>query len=122
MNIEILRTYCLSLHNTTESLPFGQEFLVFKVEEKMFALIPLDGSTPSITLKCEPEQAILLRDRYHAVEPAFHFNKRYWNTLYINQDMPSPDVLKWINHSYAAVIAKLPKRIQALYINHINHE
>ena len=122
MNIEILRTHCLSLHNTTESLPFGPDHLVFKVENKMFALIPLDGSVPSITLKCEPEQAIVLRDRYRAVEPAFHFNKRYWNTLYINQDIPATEVLQWINHSYTEVIAKLPKRIQAQYANHIQHD
>jgi predicted DNA-binding protein (MmcQ/YjbR family) len=122
MNIEILRTYCLSLHNTTESFPFGPDILVFKVEEKMFGLIPLDGSEPSFTLKCDPEQVIILRDRYCAVEPAFHFNKRYWNTIYLNRDMPSEDILRWVNHSYAEVIAKLPKRTQALYAEYIKHD
>lgn len=55
MNIEEARQYCLSLKNVTEGLPFGDDFLVFKVEGKMFALIPLDGNEPRITLKCHPD-------------------------------------------------------------------
>ena len=117
MNIEELREYCLSLTNATECQPFGDEYLVFKVENKMFALIPLDGSEPAITLKCDPEEAIILRDHTCAVEPAFHFNKKYWNTIFIDRGMSDNDIKKWVKHSFLQVLAKLPKRIRLIYLN-----
>lgn len=115
MNIEDTREYFLSLKNATESFPFDDVSLVFKVENKMFGLLPLDAQDHSISLKCDPEQAEILRDTYRAVEPAFHFNKKYWNTIYLERDMPDDEIKRWIRHSYQAVIAKLPKRIREQY-------
>ncbi len=115
MNIEEARQYCLSLKNVTEGLPFGDDFLVFKVEEKMFALISLDGNEPRITLKCHPDFTGELRDHFSAVEPAWHFNKKYWNTIFLDRDMSREDICHWISHSYWEVIAKLPKKIKLLY-------
>lgn len=115
MNIEEARQYCLSLKNVTEGLPFGDDFLVFKVEGKMFALIPLDGNEPRITLKCHPDFTDELRDHFSAVEPAWHFNKKYWNTIFLDRDMSREDICHWISHSYWEVIAKLPKKIKLLY-------
>ncbi|MDL2243793.1 MmcQ/YjbR family DNA-binding protein, partial [Bacteroidales bacterium OttesenSCG-928-J19] len=89
--------------------------LVFKVEGKMFALIPLDNPTLQITVKCDPDKAIELREHYTCVEPAFHFNKKYWNTLYPNRDMGDDDIHYWIRHSIDEVIKKLPKRVQETY-------
>ncbi len=117
MNIEEARQYCLSLKNVTEGLPFGDDFLVFKVEEKMFALISLDGNEPRITLKCHPDFTDELRDHFSAVEPAWHFNKKYWNTIFLDRDMSREDICHWISHSYWEVIAKLPKKIKLLYPN-----
>lgn len=115
MNIEEVREFCLSLKNVTECLPFDDENLVFKVENKMFALLPLMPAEPSVALKCDPEQAEILRDKYRAVEPAFHFNKKYWNSVFLEKDMPDQEIKYWIHHSYREVIAKLPKRIRELY-------
>lgn len=115
MNIEDVRVFCLSLKNVTEGLPFGDDNLVFKVENKMFALLPLTSVESSVALKCDPEQAEMLRDKYRAVEPAFHFNKKYWNGVFLERDMPDEEIKYWIHHSYREVIAKLPKCIRELY-------
>jgi Uncharacterized protein conserved in bacteria len=115
MNIEELREYCLSIKGTKECLPFDEVTLVFKVMEKMFAVIPLDNDTLCITVKCDPEKAIELRERFTAVEEAFHFNKKYWNTIYPNMDMEDKDVKAWIRHSVDEVIQKLPKNKQREY-------
>lgn len=115
MNIEEARQSCLSLKNATEGLPFGDDFLVFKIEGEMFALIPLDGGEPRITLKCHPDFIDELRDHFSAVGPAWHFNKKYWNTIFLDRDMNREDICHWIKHSYREVIAKLPKKIKLLY-------
>ena len=117
MNIEEVRAYCLSLKNATESFPFDDINLVFKVEGKMFLVIPLDGNEPRVSLKCSPDYTDELRDRYNAVEGAFHFNKKYWNTIYLERDMPDEEIKHWIHHSFREVIAKLPKKIREIYIN-----
>lgn len=115
MNIEEVREYCLSLKNATESFPFDEVSLVFKVENRMFGLLGLDAADRFIALKCDPEQAEILRDTYRAVEPAYHFNKKYWNAVYLDRDMPEEEIKRWIRHSYDAVLAKLPKKIREMY-------
>lgn len=115
MNIEEVRDYCLSLRNVTECLPFDDVSLVFKVEGKMFLLLPLDAEEPSVSLKCSTDYVEELRAHYAAVEPAWHFNKKYWNTIYLVRDMESEDIKNWIRHSYCEVIRKLPKKIREKY-------
>jgi predicted DNA-binding protein (MmcQ/YjbR family) len=105
----------MSLKGTTESFPFDDVSLVLKVENKMFALIPLENPDWQIALKCDPEKAIELRESYSCVEPAWHFNKKYWNTIYLNRDMNEEEVKFWIRHSIDEVIKKLPKRIRDEY-------
>lgn len=119
MNIEDVRLFCLSLRNTVECLPFDDVSLVFKVENKMFLLLPLDAAEPSLTVKCHPDYVEELRERYRAVEPAFHFNKKYWNTIYLERDMPDEEILDWIRHSYREVIAKLPRKIRDAYAGYL---
>lgn len=115
MNIEEAREYCLSLMNVTECFPFDDVSLVFKVEGKMFLLLPLDADEPCVSLKCSPDYVEELRERYAAVEGAYHFNKKYWNTIYLQRDMPDNEIQYWIQHSYREVIAKLPKKIRETY-------
>lgn len=115
MNVEELHNYCLSFKGVNESFPFDDVSLVLKVLDKMFALIPLDSPELSIALKCDPEKAIDLRERYSSVEPAYHFNKKYWNTIYLNKDMNDEEVKSWISHSVEEVIKKLPKKVQNEY-------
>lgn len=115
MNIEEIRNYCLSLRNTTESFPFDEETLVFKVENKMYLVIALDDPDSHIAVKCDPELVEDLREQYSAVEPAYHFNKKHWNAIYLERDMTATDIIRWIDHSYHEVIAKLPKKIREQY-------
>ncbi|MDR2119787.1 MAG: MmcQ/YjbR family DNA-binding protein [Tannerella sp.] len=116
MNVEDVRFFCLSLKNTTESFPFDDVSLVFKVENKMYLLLSLDNSDPpSVAVKCDPEQAEILRKRYAAVEPAYHFNKKHWNTIYLESDMTGDEIKQWIAHSYREVIRKLPRKIREQY-------
>ena len=97
MNIEEAREYCLSLKNVTECFPFDDVSLVFKVEGKMFLLLPLDAVEPCVSLKCSTDYVEDLRERYTAVEGAWHFNKKYWNTIYLDRDMPDSEIAKALN-------------------------
>ena len=112
MNVEELRDYCLSLKGTTESFPFDEFSLVLKVQGKMFALIPLDNPETQIALKCDPEKAIALREEYSAVVPAWHFNKKHWNTVFIDNRLTRKLICEWIDNSYQLVAAGLPKKLR----------
>ena len=115
MNIEELREYCLSIKNATEDMPFGDDLLVFRVLEKWFAVVPLDDIELKINVKCDPSKAIDLREQYNCVEAAWHFNKKYWNSIILNHDMNDETVKYWIKHSVEEVVKKLPKNIQTAY-------
>jgi predicted DNA-binding protein (MmcQ/YjbR family) len=111
MDIEVFRRYCLSKRGTEETLPFGPDTLVYKVMGKAFALTGLDEPEFRVNLKCDPEQAIELRDQYPGqVLPGWHMNKRHWNTVLFEAGLPD-DVLKaLIDHSYDLVVAGLPAK------------
>jgi predicted DNA-binding protein (MmcQ/YjbR family) len=102
MDIEILREYCISKNGSAESFPFGDNTLVFKVKEKIFALVNLDGDL-SINLKCDPALAIDLRERYSSVTPGYHMNKKHWNTVLLDGSVPDKEVFSWIDHSYGLI-------------------
>ena len=108
MNIETLREYCLTKNNVTESFPFDEVTLVFKVDGKMFVLVNLEGEL-SLNLKCDPELALELRERYQAVTPGYHMNKKYWNTVSLDGTIPDNLVFSWIDHSYEQVLKKTKK-------------
>jgi predicted DNA-binding protein (MmcQ/YjbR family) len=112
MNIEELRDYCLSLKGATEDFPFGEFNLVLKVQGKMFGLIPLDNPEPQITLKCDPERAIQLREEYEAITTAYHFNKKHWNTVKIDPSISTSLLFELINHSYELVVASLTNKLK----------
>ncbi len=109
MNIEELREYCLSKKGTTESFPFDETTLVFKVMNKMFAITDLEKDL-SISIKCDPELAINLREQYPAVKPAWHFNKAHWNNVIIDGSVDVSLIREWIDHSYDLIVSKLPKK------------
>ncbi|MEO1269734.1 MAG: MmcQ/YjbR family DNA-binding protein [Myxococcota bacterium] len=109
MDIESIRTYCLDKPGTTETFPFGDEVLVFKVMDKMYLLTNLERVPLSVNLKCEPAKALDLRAQYDAVQPGYHMNKKHWNTVTLNGDVPSPVLQAWIDDSYALVVSKLRK-------------
>ena len=109
MNIEEIHEYCLAKPGVTESLPFNDTALVFKVMGKMFALLDLSEDSRGITLKCDPELAIELRERHSEVTPAYHFNKQHWNGIHLQGSISNDQLKGWIDHSYKLVVESLPQ-------------
>lgn len=109
MNQEEIRDYCLKKQGVTESLPFNDTALVFKVGGKMFALLDLSEDSRGITLKCDPFLAIELREHHPEITPAWHFNKKHWNTVFMDGSLKKEMVLSLINHSYEIIVESLPK-------------
>jgi predicted DNA-binding protein (MmcQ/YjbR family) len=109
MNIEAIREYCISKKHTTESFPFDETTLVFKLHDKMFALLNLENKT--INLKADPEYAITLREEYEFIIPGWHMNKKHWNTV---DPTKCPAILlkQMIDDSYQLIFDKLPKRLK----------
>lgn len=107
MDIEFLREYCMSKTGVTESFPFDENTLVFKVAGKMFLLTDL-VDTFSMNVKCDPDKALELREHYSCVLPGYHMNKKYWNTVLIDGTVNDTLLIEWIDHSYALVVEALP--------------
>ena len=113
MNIEELRDYCLSKPHLTESFPFDKETLVFKVGEKLFALIGLEHHPAAVNLKCDPDKALELRDTYPEIIAGYHMSKKHWNTIYIQDAELQPKfLLELIDHSYDMVVKGMPKKLR----------
>lgn len=111
MDLETFRSHCLGLEGVTEEMPFGETTLVYKVLGKMFALTDID-SFSSINLKCQPEEAVELRERYPAVQPGYHMNKQHWNTILMDYSIADKLLLQWTKNSYELVVAKMPKKLR----------
>jgi len=108
MDIENIRKICLSKKGVTESFPFDETTLVFKVMNKIFCLLNLDYPH-TINLKCDPERAVMLREEYEDIIPGWHMNKKHWNTLQLTGTLKNSLVEELIEHSYNLVAAKLNK-------------
>ena len=109
MDLGEFREYCLTKPGVSEETPFGPDVLVFKVAGKMFALAALDEVPTTVNLKCDPDLALDLRDRYEQVSPGYHMNKKHWNTVEIASGIPDVELRKMIDHSYELVTRSLPK-------------
>ena len=109
MDLGEFREYCLTKPGASEGTPFGPDVLVFKVAGKMFALAALDEVPTTVNLKCDPDLALDLRDRYEQVSPGYHMNKKHWNTVEIASGIPDVELRKMIDHSYELVTRSLPK-------------
>ena len=105
MFLDDLRNHCIQKPGVSEGFPFDQKTLVFKVFGKMFALMDVE-IFESINLKCDPEWAIELRERFHAVHPGLHMNKKHWNTVIVDGSIPSKQLLGFVDHSYKLVRGK----------------
>ena len=107
MNIESFFEFCHSLHpEITECFPFDQTTLVFKINGKIFAMTDVDDFEGGVNLKCDPDRAIELRETYTGIVPGYHANKKHWNTLYPNQDIPESLFKELIEHSFQLVLKK----------------
>lgn len=112
MYVDELRDYCMSFARTTESFPFDEHTLVFKVQGKMFALIPLERQPAQINLKCDPERSEELREAYpEQIYPGYHMSKKHWNTV-LTQELNPKLVRELIQHSYQLVVKGLPKYLR----------
>ncbi len=112
MNLEEFRAYCLAQPQAGESTPFGEDVLVFKVGGRIFALTSLDEIPSTANLKCDPDYAMELRDRYEQVQPGYHMNKKHWNTVALESGVPPAELRKMIDHSYELVVAALPRKVR----------
>ena len=113
MNIEEFRDYCLSKKGVTESFPFDEVTLVFKVMGKIFSICPLERLPSQVNLKCDPERAVELREEYDGIiMPGYHMNKIHWNTVEIENNIPNGILIELIDHSYDLIVKKLPKKLK----------
>lgn len=111
MNAETLRDFCLGFPHVTEDMPFGPETLVFRVAGKIFLLVSLDSEVFGFNVKCDPELAVALREKYpRIVMPGYHMNKKHWNTITAGSSVPDVLLEEWIGHSYRLVLNSLPKK------------
>ncbi len=108
MNIEDFREYCIKKKGVTEELPFGPDNLVFKVMGKIFSITSIEHFA-SINLKCDPEEAIQLREKYNSVIPGYHMNKKHWNTVLMDGSISDKLITQWIDNSYELVVNSLTK-------------
>lgn len=106
MNLEEIREFCLSKLDVAESLPFGPDVLVFKTNYKIFLLLPLDTEAVQFNVKCDPDLAIELREKYNCVLPGYHMSKKHWNTIEVDGSAEDTLLRKWIDHSYDLVCKK----------------
>ena len=112
MDATALRACCLERPGAVEDFPFGPQTSVFKVAGKMFAISALQRTPLEVSVKCEPELAVALRDSYPAIRPGYHLNKRHWNTITLDGSLSDQLVRDMIEDSYDLVVDSLPKRVR----------
>ena len=123
MNEVDVRTYMLAKPETAQDFPFGPEVEVYKVKEKMFATLALGTGNEKDTgskmaghycmnLKCDPEEAEMLRDIFPSVIPGYHMNKKLWNTIILDDSIPQGEIERMIDNSFMLVVSKMTKKDQ----------
>ncbi len=111
MNIETYRNYCLSLKGAEEKMPFDKTTLVFSVKGKMFSSTLIE-TFELINVKCNPKEAITLREKHREVIAGYYMNKKYWNSILTNGKITDAQIKKWIKNSYDLVVSGLPKKVR----------
>ena len=117
MDLDTLRDYLFAKAGAAEELPFGPDVLVFKVGGKMFALVAWKQSPLEISLKCDPDQAEFLRERYPEIRPGYHLNKRHWNTITLDGTIPAAELWGMIDDSYELVVQSLTRAQRATLLS-----
>ena len=116
MNIEELRNYCLRKKATSDSFPFDEDTLVFKVLNKMFAIVPLgkwEKGEAAITLKCDPKYTLELRETYESVYAGPYVSNKHWNTISLyTGELKQELILELIDHSYNMVVKGMTKKMR----------
>lgn len=112
MHVDEVRELLLAMPGCSEETPFGPDTLVYKVGGKMFASIAIDEVPPFMNLKCDPDRALRLRDRYAGVLPGYHMNKKHWNSIVLDGELSAAIVAELVDHSWELVLAGLPKALR----------
>ena len=112
MNNEDVRDYCLAKKGATESFPFDEDTLVFKVGGKMFLLLSISSNPVEFNVKCEPEKAIELREKHSSITPGFHMSKSHWNLVRCDGSISRKLILEMIDNSYTLIVNSLPKKVR----------
>ncbi len=110
MDYEQARSYILNHSGASEDFPFGPETGVYRVRHKIFALLTAEQGSARVSLKCDPGEALALRDLFKSVTPGYHLNKKHWNTVILDGTIPNGEIERMIDNSYALVISALPKK------------
>ena len=119
MNFDAARRYLLERPEAREDFPFGPDAYVYKIRGKMFALLVEDDGVARMNLKCDPEEAMVLRDVFAAVTPGYHMNKAHWNTVLLDGSIPRGELERMIDRSYGLVVKRLRKAERvALEVRH----
>lgn len=119
MNEKQLTDYLLSKPEAVQDYPFGPDVAVYKIHNKMFALVGYDNQQLRVNLKCDPNEAIQLRDVFDCVLPGYHMNKKHWNTVVLDGSLPNGEIERMIDNSYRLVVKGLPKAVrQGLMVRH----
>jgi predicted DNA-binding protein (MmcQ/YjbR family) len=119
MDYQQARDYLLARPEARESFPFGLEVAVFKIKHKMFATLGLkveagkESKTTNMNLKCDPQEALMLRDIFDAIKPGYHMNKRHWNTIVFDNSLPDGEIERMIDRSYALVVKGMTRKQRA---------
>ncbi|MFK7830060.1 MAG: MmcQ/YjbR family DNA-binding protein [Congregibacter sp.] len=108
MNYAQARHFLLEQPEAREDFPFGPDVAVMKILERMFATLGTENGVARINLKCDPHEALMLRDIFPAVQPGYHMNKKHWNTVILDDSIPRGEIERMIENSYALVVAGLP--------------
>ncbi len=119
MNREQAISYLLSKPASIEDFPFGPETAVYKVKSKMFALVSHREGNDFINLKCDPDEAAILRDIFPAVRAGYHMNKKHWNTVVLDGSIPKGEIERMIDSSFTLVVSKMKKSDQTSILLHL---
>lgn len=119
MKFEEIKEYLLSKPVTTESFPFGDDVHVFKVNNKMFALLGWRNDLMMLNLKCDPDESIALRDIFPAITEGYHMDKKHWVSVYFDGSVPTGEVLRLIDNSFMLVVSKMTKKDQKSVLLHV---
>jgi predicted DNA-binding protein (MmcQ/YjbR family) len=117
MNFQQARSYCLELLGTEEDFPFGPDIYVYKIKGKIFAILGTEQNEGRLNLKCDPSEALALRDIFPAISPGYHMNKKHWNTLRLNGTVPEQEIKRQIDQSRFLVVQSLPKMQRQALLN-----
>jgi predicted DNA-binding protein (MmcQ/YjbR family) len=117
MDYAAAKAYLLSQPEAVEDYPFGIEAAVFKVRNKMFGLLTQSGAVSRINLKCNPDEALALRDIFPAITPGYHMNKKHWNTVLLDGSVPNGEIERMIDNSYMLVVQGMPAAKRSLLVH-----